>query len=1227
MKEISPWRIRRPSEADQIELEPEYAYAPEPDEFQISDYWKVLVKRRRIILILFFLVLVVGSYFPFSATSLYTSSATVKIEPQIPRVTGVGAVEGLQTDSSRKYDYYKTQFRLLESRPVAARVITDLGLESNRLFTRTRIIDPSPLERIKSSIFRMLEYFSSYVQPLFESAPPKGDSRTAGSIPKLDKQEVGLNVAPYLISRYLSLLEINHVGDTRLVNVKFTTPDPALSQALANAHVQAFLRMSLESRFSLTEEAQEFLDQKKMELREKLAASEGVLNKFRRKHGVVSLEKGENIVVDRMVDLNRKLTAARAQRIAAESLYRTVENKNYQDIAKVMGQGLIPQLKSRVTGLEAERARLSTIFKSDHPRIQNLDQQISEARRALEDEISNIVRGVKSSYAAALAEERALESEADRQQQNALNLKEIGVEYAVLQEEVNANRSLYDNVLRRLSETNVSNDIAMSNMQIAERAERPSRPSIPNIPLFLLVTIFLSTAFAVGMALLLESLDSTVGTPHDVLRFVGLSTLGVVPHLKHLRQRTYGFRQLPVTSFTRSWSKPKRATTGNSLGKDLMIAHHPFSIISESYRNIRTALLLSQAEKPPQVVLLTSPRPREGKTVTTLNLAVALAQSGHSVLVIDADLRKGTCHNLMKQKNHRGLTEVLTGALELEEGVKETRVAGLSLLSRGKVPPNPADLLGALKMKETVDVLRKRFNFILIDSPPVIAVTDAVLLSKMSDGVLLVLRGRNTTTDSARQATDRLEAVHAKILGVILNGVDINDPEYVDYREYYSSYYDSVKTETDDTDEGDHESHKNGGPDSVVAEEGPPHPQVVEEQPRADQSMRDREPEAQVEAPSVSKGPKVQASKMGTREAPRVIRSREEALRAIKGKPQEEAGAQSWDKEPATAEKKSIDETVRAWTDKILQGLDDLGSNSVARFAVGIFLAILLLGGVASATLQNQDRMRSLSLQTEKLLSLIGERFGILKDNIGELLAALSSSENEPEKIEASLVGEPSAGPIKKTFFEDKVRTQDGAVFLKDEAKPSARPDIQEIPSPEARLSTSSSVSSPAPTWKESPVIMKRGSTIRKVATDFYGSKSLLLGMSLIKDFNPQIKDLYRVSAGEKLWVPPPSRETLVRKQKDGSYLLILESFGSIMQAVNFAQVIRNRGYQVVIAPQTLSDNLLLHRVQVEGLKDLEAVDQAWDAAAANQWFPVSDGRPAKESEKDTFQTSLQPRD
>ena len=817
MKELSPWRIRRLAESD--ELEPEYARDSQSDEVHLLDYWNMLVKRRRIVLIVFLTVFAIGSYFVFAATTLYTAAATVKIEPQNPQVTGVGEMQSPSEGGGAQYDYYQTQFALLKSRPLVAKVITDLDLKSNTIFTKSRIVSPNPLDHIRSWVFRLLGLFS-YVAPLFRSQPETENSEAVKAMAKAETGEVEIAVSPHLINRYNQLLFVNPVPKTRLVKVEFTTPDPTLSQVLANAHVQSFMWMNLQNRFSLTKEARAFLDQKKVELREKLEKSEAELNNFRQTHGVVSVEKGENIVVDRMVDVNRQLTAARAQRLEAESLYKTVENRNYQDLSEIMRQGIVQQLKSNMATLEAERSRLSTIFKPDHPRIQELGQQINAARQALSSEIANVVRGVKSGYAAALAKERALQVEADNQQRDALKLKALGVNYTVLQEEVNANRTLYQNVLKRLSETNVSNDIAVSNMQIAERAVRPLLPSSPNIPLYLLAIIMLGLFAGCGTAFAQEYMSSTLSTPEDVWRCVRLGTLGIVPDLKLLSQRKFIDRQ--TTALARPGHDAPQQH-GREPAKELTVAYSPLSVISESYRSIRTALLLSQAEKPPQIILVTSPSPGEGKTVTSLNLSIALAQDEYSVLLIDGDMRKGCCHTRLALRNGKGLSEVLSGGAPIEECVQRTSVARLSLLSRGRVPPNPSELLGSRKMKQTLEALRATYDFVLIDSPPAITISDASVLSSMSDGVLLVLNGQTTSESFAKKAVEQLDMVRARLLGVVLNSVSLDNPSY-SYFQSYSSYF-----STDSAAADNFARQRNGKP---ADEEGDGFDAAVEVSPR-----------------------------------------------------------------------------------------------------------------------------------------------------------------------------------------------------------------------------------------------------------------------------------------------------------------------------------------------------------------------------------------------------------
>lgn len=758
-----------------------YYYADQGEETHLRHYWKILLKRIRPMAAVFINVMIIGVIITMMAPTLYTARSTMKIEPQNPSVTGVaGVAESLpgQYDIG-PYDYYQTQFALLKSEPLRARVIRDLKLESNPAFTQQS--KPGLVGSISNWIGDGFDYLRSGVERL------TGGTQPAFS-PRAPTYELGVN--PGLVGRYGKYLTIEPVRNTRLVEVIFNTPDGKLSQDLANAHAAGFIQMILENRFSLTKEAKDFLGARLAELREKVQKAEEKLNSFRQQHGVVSFDKGENIAVERLVDLNRVLTRARADRIEAESVYQMTRNKNTEYLSQVLSNPLIQQIKGNLATLEAEKGRLLTIFTPEHPRIQELNQQIIEARRGLRGEVSNIVRGIESNYAAARAREESLDKEAKNQQTAALSLKEVGVDYAVLNEEVVVNRGLYENVLKRMHETNVSNDLAASNIQLVQRAEMPFDPSSPNWMRNMMLSAILGLMLAVAMAFFLEYMDSTVNTPQSVWTAVSLTTLGVVPHLKSLpgKCRT-GLLQGPPTKDFEPYGG------SNEMSKELVMAGDQLSLTAESYRTIRTALMLSRAEHPPKVILLTSPSPGEGKTVTTVNLGAALAQSGQSVVVVDADLRKGRCHKLLGIPNQGGLANVLTGHLQLRSALKETSVKNFYLLPRGILPPNPADLLMSRKMQEVLNELRNSFDFVLIDSPPAIAVSDAAVLSAFCDGVLLVFHGQKTTAQAARVAVERLDSISATLLGVILNGVDIRNPEYADYRSYYPTYYASMQEE------------------------------------------------------------------------------------------------------------------------------------------------------------------------------------------------------------------------------------------------------------------------------------------------------------------------------------------------------------------------------------------------------------------------------------------------
>ncbi|HEV8722680.1 MAG TPA: polysaccharide biosynthesis tyrosine autokinase [Candidatus Binatia bacterium] len=776
MREPRTPRLEPPEDIEDAE----YVSLPDSEKFHIRSYWKILVQRRRLVLLVFVIVVGIGFYIAATSTPVYTARATLKIEPQAPALTGLG--DFLNAQSSQTVEYFQTQYALLENRALAASVINYLGLERNKAFTSVPIVTSSPTARVTGWFFSVLQPIlnaATWFTNLLKSTPVP----TTPTQPAVRPPAPTSNVSPALIGRYLSFLKVKPVKNTRLVQIEFTTPDAQLSQNLANGHAEAFIRLNIQSQFELTKDARDFLDKKNAELKAKLEKSEQALNEFRQKHGVVSLDKGENVLVDRFVEVNRTLTGAQMDRLQAESLYRVVQNKDPQYISQVTKDGLVQQLRSSIVALEAEKTRLSSVYKPDHPRMAEITGQINEARRRLDLELNHMVRNIESSFATARAREAALQAEADKLQERALNLKELGVQYVVLQEEVNVSRSMYESVLKRLSETSVSNDLAVSNIAITDRAEKPWAPSAPQIQQLFLLSLTAGLFLAISMAFFLDYLDSSVKTTEDISSFMYLPTLGIVPHVNSVRRRIYGYHQ-PNGHFLRHLpqiliEKPESL---------LLINQEPLSLIAEAYRSIRTKLVLSNQDQPHQVILMTSAQPAEGKTISTVNLGIALANNGHSVLVVDADLRRGICHRLLGTKNTPGLTDVLVEHVELEKGIKETAVTGLWFLSRGRIVPNPADLLSGNRMKQVIEELRGRFDFVLIDSPPAIAVSDAAIISTICDGVVLVVRSQRTSRETARRVMERLQGTRTTVIGAILNAVDIRNPDYVDYRHYYSHY-------------------------------------------------------------------------------------------------------------------------------------------------------------------------------------------------------------------------------------------------------------------------------------------------------------------------------------------------------------------------------------------------------------------------------------------------------
>jgi polysaccharide biosynthesis transport protein len=601
--------------------------------------------------------------------------------------------------------------------------------------------------------------------------------KTVGGKPP-DANSALLEVSPDLIDAYIERLEITPVQGTRLVKIAFSTPDPELAARVANIHARAYLEQGIELRSHANDEARHFLQEKLAELKERVGKSEAALNRYRQDRGIISLDNRDNIVVDRLADLNKRLTEAEADRIGLEAQTRLIHKDAYNALPAVIDNRLIQTLKIELTRLEGERADLATHVQPGDPVLNQFQARVEQTKRRLQQEIQRTVAGIKSAYTVAKQKEDELRAKVEQQKAAALGLKDAAVEYAILAREADTNRQLYDSVLSRLKEMEVTAALRASNVSVIDQAVPPVKPVRPRKALSLLFSAVLGLTGGVGLAFVVEYFSNTLRTSQEVEHYLRLPNLGIIPDFVSSARRSSPSSQ-PA-------SPGAQPLDGSAAQAGFVLAHDPFSITTEAYRMLRATLLVAQAETPPKTLLFTSGIHGEGKTVTAVNTAAVLAQMGVRVLVIDADLRCSACHTVLGIENRAGLAEILAGRWEPSDVIRPTVSEHLFVLSSGCVPRNPAELVGSKQMRAVLALLQEQYDYILIDSPPVMLASDAMLLSTMVDGVVLVANAQRTPKQVVREARTRLTCARAKILGVVLNQLNIRSRDYAYYYRKYA---------------------------------------------------------------------------------------------------------------------------------------------------------------------------------------------------------------------------------------------------------------------------------------------------------------------------------------------------------------------------------------------------------------------------------------------------------
>ncbi len=736
-------------------------YEKKQNEIDLMDYWQIVLKRKWILIAFAGSLVVFTGIFSFVAKPQFKSTATLMIEDASARMLSMEESFAYRTPVFRDLTFFNTQIRLIKSKSLADRVVKKIDLLSRPEF--------NPENKNKSLGRKLIGFVT--LRWLFSGK--KGNNGDLESdYPSNPYSDIARTIRDNI--------KIDVIRDTKLVEVSYTSSDSRLSAELVNTLAEEFISFSIEKRFENTQQASDFLKEQISTLREDLASKERELQKYGEEKELVFLNDQESTVLNTFADLNQAYTQARIERIRVEGNYRELRSLDVDTLPEFVNISSLQALNTEYTRLKSDYNEKIKVFKPEYPDMVQLKARID----SMKDEIKNAFDALAADYSAASRRERNLLNTLNKQKTEVSKMKSDAIVYNSLKIEVDNIQNTLSSLIEKQSETLISSrlgGVKASNISIIDRAEVSDDPVSPKKKLNLILALLFGLSGGIGLCFLLEHLDNTIKGPEDVERISELSSLGIISYLP-----PNGLKKQNADIYAHI-SEDANGEEGLSEIKEVELINYKFPkvFISEDYRTLRTSLLLSRADNPPKTILFTSAMPKAGKTSTATNMAVAFAQLEKKVLLIDSDLRKPRLHRIFKTENQKGLSGYLTGKIKLGDSIKTTSVENIWLLSSGLIPPNPAELLNSKKMNMLIENVQKDFDVVLIDSPPVLAVVDAVIVASLVDTTVFVIKAGETTYRNFAGALEQLKKGKADIAGVVFNEVKVGKGGY-SYMSYYN---------------------------------------------------------------------------------------------------------------------------------------------------------------------------------------------------------------------------------------------------------------------------------------------------------------------------------------------------------------------------------------------------------------------------------------------------------
>ena len=744
----------------------------------------------------------------------YTAWAIVEIRRD------AGLASGNPESDPQDLVNINTKILMFDSRPLLEDVVVNLKLDQNARFRDTSlkrsrwetlkgILEPASREAPMPEPTPVLN--SAGAAPL-STAPTEDDTKT----PQIENPR---------LDRFVAILEsgkrVEPIRETQAVRISFTHADPVVARDVANGLAETFVRRNFQNKTERFANKTDWLERSTRELKAKVGEAEHELANYSRDHNIFSTQGQATLTTDRLARLHDQVMRAEMGLVLKQAMYDEVTHGRGSQLPEAFTDSRITDLRKRLDDLTVTEAQLRVNFGPENPSVREVQQQMVKIQEQIDTSASRLEEKIKGDYAMAYRESQSLKTALEQAKSEAVTQDQSAVQYHLLRQDVDTARSLYDEFLHKAKQANLEVAQQSNNVNTIRPARLPRSTDGLNLGTSITMAFLLSLAGSVGVAFCIELLDKTVKNVGDVARYGQLPTLGIIPSiskstarlLKNGKQAETGLIRVKANGssrntgaqpqdqafrFLRYTAPPRRSGLGAPSGvTDQIVLLSERSAIGEAYRVLRTSVLFATSASAPKTILITSGKPGEGKTTTVINTATSLAQLGASVLIVDGDLRKPMTHRGFGLNPETGLSTYLSSEVEIDGLIQKVRTRNLSVLACGPIPANPSELISSQRMKQLLQTLSERFDHILIDSPPLMHVTDPVILSTLVDGVILVVHGGRSSRDVVRQSRQMLSAVGANIFGVVLNNVSASDHVYPDFP--YSPYDADRKKNRDDS--------------------------------------------------------------------------------------------------------------------------------------------------------------------------------------------------------------------------------------------------------------------------------------------------------------------------------------------------------------------------------------------------------------------------------------------